>query len=172
MKKIVYLSQEDIQKRVTALGNEITKDYEGKELLLVVLLRGSFIFSADLMREIKSDVIVDFMKVSSYVGEQSSGEVRVLKDLDENIHDRHVLIVEDIVDTGLTLNKIMELLNSRNPKSLEICTLLSKPSRRIMAVESKYVGFEIKDKFVIGYGLDVNQKYRQLPDIMEMVEEV
>ncbi len=170
MKKVVYIAKENIAKRVAELGQQISTDYEGTELLLIVLLRGSFIFSADLMRAITIDVMVDFMKVSSYVGQHSSGEVRVLKDLDESIHGRHVLIVEDIVDTGLTLNKILELLKSRNPKSLEVCTLLSKPSRRIMEVEPKYLGFEIEDKFVIGYGLDVDQKYRELPDIMEMAE--
>ncbi len=170
MRKVVYISKDEIQKRVAELGKEISKEYEGKELLLVVLLRGSFIFSADLMRAITGDVVVDFMKVSSYVGQHSSGEVRVLKDLDEVIHNRHVLIVEDIVDTGLTLNKIMELLKSRNPSSLNICTLLNKPTRRIKQVYSKYVGFEIEDKFVIGYGLDEDQRYRQLPDVMEMIE--
>ena len=170
MKKIVHIPKENIQKRIVELGREISEDYQGKELLMVVLLRGSFIFSADLMREITGNIVVDFMKVSSYVGRQSSGEVRILKDLDENVHDRHILIVEDIIDTGLTLKKILELLKSRNPKSMEICALLNKPSRRIVGVNSKYIGFEIDDKFVFGYGLDVDQKYRHLPDIMEMLE--
>ena len=170
MKAVVHISKEEIRKRTEELGREISKDYEKKELLMVVLLRGSFIFSADLIREVRSDVVVDFMKVTSYVGQESSGEVRILKDLDENIHGRHVLIIEDIVDTGLTLNKILELFQSRQPKSIEICTLLSKPSRRVMEVQAKYVGFEIEDRFVIGYGLDLDQRYRHLPDLMEMVE--
>ena len=170
MKTVVHISKEEIRKRTEELGREISKDYEKEELLMVVLLRGSFIFSADLIREVRSDVVVDFMKVTSYVGQESSGEVRILKDLDENIHGRHVLIIEDIVDTGLTLNKILELFQSRQPKSIEICTLLSKPSRRVMEVQAKYVGFEIEDRFVIGYGLDLDQRYRHLPDLMEMVE--
>ncbi|MBT4288099.1 MAG: hypoxanthine phosphoribosyltransferase [Deltaproteobacteria bacterium] len=169
MEKRVYISKADIQKRTQELGVQITRDYEGQKIIMIILLKGSFIFGADLIREIKRDVNVEFMQVSSYVGQESSGEVRILKDLDANIHDQHVLIVEDIIDTGLTLNKIIELLKSRNPKSIETCSLLSKPSRRIMDVEAKYVGFEIKDKFVIGYGLDVDQKYRGLPEVMEMV---
>jgi len=170
MKK-VYISKTEIQKRTKELGQQITKDYEGQKIIMIILLKGSFIFGADLIREIKSDVNVEFMQVSSYVGQESSGEVRILKDLDANIHDSHVLIVEDIIDTGLTLNKIIELLQSRNPKSIETCSLLSKPSRRIMDVDAKYIGFVIEDKFVIGYGLDVDQKYRGLPEVMEMVED-
>jgi len=135
-------------------------------------LRGSFIFAADLIREIEPNVCVDFLKVSSYQGEESSGEVRILKDLDENIHDKDVLIVEDIVDTGLTLSKILEVLKSRNPKSLEVCSLLNKPSRRVRPVDVKYVGFTIADRFVVGYGLDVNQKYRQLRDVVVIENEV
>lgn len=160
---------EEIQRRVRELGQLISHDYEGQEILMVVLLRGSFIFSADLIRELKPDTIVDFMVVSSYQGEETSGEVRILKDLAENIHDRHVLIVEDIVDTGLTLNKILQVLESRNPKTLKICSMLNKPSRRIKPVDIDYVGFEIEDRFVVGYGLDLDQKYRQLPFIGEMV---
>lgn len=170
MKKVVYISTEDIQKRVKELGAQISNDYKGEKIIMIILLKGSFIFGADLIREIQNDVNVEFMQVSSYVGQESSGEVRVLKDLDANIHDQHVLIVEDIIDTGLTLNKIIELLKSRSPKSMETCSLLSKPSRRVMDVEAKYVGFVIEDKFVIGYGLDVDQKYRGLPAVMEMVD--
>ena len=170
MKGTVHISRKEIQNRTVELGREISADYKGKELLIVVLLRGSFIFAADLVRAIDCDIIVDFMKVSSYMGKQSSGEVRILKELDENVHGRHVLIVEDIVDTGLTLNKILELLKSRNPRSMEICTLLSKPSQRVLDVYSKYIGFEIENKFVVGYGLDYDQRYRHLPDIMEMAD--
>ncbi len=166
----VFISEEEIRKRVKELGEEISNDYKGEEIVVVVLLRGSFIFTADLVRAIEGDVIVDFMVVSSYQGMETSGEVRIFKDLAENIHDRHVLIVEDIVDTGLTLTKILDVLNSRNPKSLKTCSLLSKPSRRIKEVDIKYVGFTIEDKFVVGYGLDLDQKYRQIPYIAEMTE--
>jgi len=164
------ISTEMIQQRVRELGTLISADYEGKEIFMVVLLRGSFIFSADLIRVLEPETIVDFMVVSSYQGEQSSGEVRILKDLAENIHDRDVLIVEDIVDTGLTLNKIMELLESRSPRSISICSMLNKPSRRLQPVDIRYIGFEVEDQFVVGYGLDMDQKYRQLPYIGEIVQ--
>lgn len=163
------ISQEEIQRRIGELGQLISADYEGKEILMVCLLRGSFIFSADLIRVLEPDTVVDFMVVSSYQGEQSSGEVRILKDLAENVHDRHVLIVEDIVDTGLTLNKILQLLESRNPKSIAICSMLNKPCRRLQPVDIDYIGFEVEDRFVVGYGLDMDQKYRQLPYIGEIV---
>jgi len=162
------ISREKIQKRVTELGREISEDYAGKEIFLVVLLRGSFIFAADLIRELVPETVVDFMVVSSYQGKQSSGEVRILKDLAENIHARDVLIVEDIVDTGLTLNKIMQLLQSRSPNSIAICSMLNKPSKREQPVDIQYVGFEVEDQFVVGYGLDIDQKYRQLPFIGEL----
>lgn len=162
------ISKEKIQKRVVELGRKISEDYAGKEILMVVLLRGSFIFAADLIRELKPETVVDFMVVSSYQGEQTSGEVRIFKDLAENIHERHVLIVEDIVDTGLTLNKILQLLQSRNPKSIAICSMLNKPSKRMQPVDIQYIGFEVEDQFVVGYGLDIDQKYRQLPFIGEL----
>lgn len=171
MKIKVFISEDKVKKRVQELGKQISEDYKGEEIVVVVLLRGSFIFAADLVREIDGDVIADFMVVSSYQGMETSGEVRIFKDLAENIHGRNVLIVEDIVDTGLTLTKILEVLKSRNPKSLHTCSLLSKPSRRIKEVDVKYTGFTIEDKFVIGYGLDLDQKYRQIPYIAEMVEE-
>lgn len=164
------ISKERIEQRVVELGQEISAAYAGKEVLMVVLLRGSFVFAADLIRVLKPDTVVDFMVVSSYQGEQTSGEVRILKDLAENIHERHVLVVEDIVDTGLTLNKIMQLLESRSPKSISICSMLNKPSRRIQPVEIQYIGFEVDDQFVVGYGLDMDQKYRQLPFIGEIIE--
>ena len=171
MKIEVFISEENVKKRVQELGKQISKDYKGEEIVVVILLRGSFIFAADLVRAIEGDVIADFMVVSSYQGMETSGEVRIFKDLAENIHGRNVLIVEDIVDTGLTLTKILEVLNSRNPKTLHTCSLLSKPSRRIKEVDIKYVGFTIEDKFVVGYGLDLDQKYRQIPYIAELVEE-
>ena len=166
-----FISTQRLKERITELGKQIAEDYAGEEIILVVLLRGSFIFAADLARAIDGNVIVDFMVVSSYQGMETSGEVRIFKDLGETIHDRHVLIVEDIVDTGLTLTKILEVLKSRNPKSLNTCSLLSKPSRRIQEVKIKYLGFTIDDVFVIGYGLDLDQKYRHLPYVAEMIEE-
>ena len=166
----VFISEDKLKGRIAELGKEISEQYKGEQIVIVVLLRGSFMFAADLVRAIDGDLIVDFMVVSSYQGMETSGEVRIFKDLAENIHDRHVLIVEDIVDTGLTLTKILEVLKSRNPKTLETCSLLSKPSRRIKEVPIKYVGFTIEDKFVIGYGLDLDQKYRHLPYIAEMTE--
>lgn len=169
-KQNILISESEIAIKTAELAKQISIDYQGKEILMVVLLRGSFIFAADLIRKIKPDVIVDFMVVSSYHGEESSGEVRIIKDLSQNIHGKNVLIVEDIVDTGLTLTKILDLLGSRNPESMKVCTLLSKPSRREKEVDVAYCGFEIEDKFVVGYGLDVNQKYRQLPNIVELVD--
>ena len=163
MKELISSSQ--IDTRVRQLASEITSDYKGKEIIIVVLLRGSFIFAADLVRHLGVETVIDFMVVSSYQGEESSGEVRILKDLAENIHDRHVLIVEDIVDTGLTLDKILMLLSGRNPKTIAVCSFLDKPSRRIRSVSIDYIGFTIEDEFVVGYGLDMNQKYRQLPYI-------
>ncbi|PCI29038.1 MAG: hypoxanthine phosphoribosyltransferase [SAR324 cluster bacterium] len=165
----IYISQEQIREKVVELGKKISEDYQGKEILMIVLLKGSFVFAADLARAVDGDVRLDFMKVSSYEGENSTGEVRILKDLDEKINGRHVLVIEDIIDTGLTLTKIMDVLKGRNPASLEICTFLNKPSRRLKEVDVKYSGFEIEDKFVIGYGLDYDQKYRQLPYIGEVV---
>lgn len=159
-----------IREKVEELGRKISADYEGKEIVAVCLLRGSFIFAADLIREIKPDVTVDFMNVSSYVGEETTGEVRILKDLDENVNGKHVLIVEDIIDTGLTLAKILDVFKGRNPASLEICTLLSKPERRRIKIDVKYIGFEIEDKYVLGYGFDKDQKHRQLKDIVEIVK--
>jgi hypoxanthine phosphoribosyltransferase len=163
-------SKRAIDQRVRELGNIISEDYRDTELVMVVLLRGSFIFAADLIRVLKPEVVVDFMVVSSYQGVETSGEVRILKDLAENIHDRDVLIVEDIVDTGLTLDKIVTLLKSRNPRSVEICSMLNKPSRRIKPIDLRYVGFEIDDEFVVGYGLDMDQQYRQLPYIGYLTE--
>jgi hypoxanthine phosphoribosyltransferase len=161
----VLISEADIAKRVKEMGEMISKDYAGKEVTLVTLLRGSVIFAADLARALDLDVVMDFMTVKSYEGTESTGEVRILQDLEEGVAGKNVLIVEDIVDTGQTLSKVFKLLKSRNPESLEICSFLDKPSRRKKEVHVKYVGYEIPDKFVIGYGLDFDQKYRQLPYI-------
>lgn len=163
----ILLPEEEIRARVAGLGAEISKDYAGKELLVVGILKGAMIFLADLVRSITVPTCFDFMAVSSYGSStKSSGVVRILKDLDHSIEGRHVLIVEDIIDTGLTLNYLVDNLKSRGPASLKICTLLDKPSRREAPVEIHYNGFSIPDEFVVGYGLDYNERYRNLPYIM------
>lgn len=152
--------------RVTALGAQITADYQGQSLVLVGILRGSVMFVADLLRRIDLPVTLDFLAISSYVGRDSSGVVRLLKDLDHPITDKHVLLVEDIIDTGLTLNYVLRVLGTRSPASLAVCTLLNKPARRLIDHPLvRYVGFDIPDAFVVGYGLDYNQRYRNLPYI-------
>ena len=159
----ILLDEEKIRERVRELGGQISRDYAGRSLTLIAILKGSVVFMADLMRAIEGDVSVDFMSLSSYVGTDSSGEVRVLLDLRESISGKDVLIVEDIIDTGLTLHYLQGNLRTRGPKSLEICTLLDKPDCRKAKVKAKYTGFAIPNEFVVGYGLDYNEKYRNLP---------
>jgi hypoxanthine phosphoribosyltransferase len=162
----VLVASEDIQAKVRELGELITEDYRGEKVLLVGILRGAVVFLSDLMRHLELPCEIDFMEVSSYgTGTQSSGVVRILKDLQEDITGRHVLIVEDIIDTGLTLSYLRRTLLQRKPASLEICALLSKPSRRRVELGVKYLGFEVPDEFVIGYGIDFAGAYRNLPDI-------
>ncbi|MBC7232994.1 MAG: hypoxanthine phosphoribosyltransferase [Chloroflexi bacterium] len=162
----ILITEEQIKARTRELGQQISKDYEGQDLLLVCVLKGAVTFLADLMREITIPHAIDFMAISSYgAGTESSGIVRILKDLDTNIEGRNVLIVEDIIDTGRTLHYITENLKTRRPKSLRICTLLTKPARREIDIPLDYVGFEIPNKFVIGYGLDFAEIYRSLPYI-------
>lgn len=163
--KQVVLSEEDIQNIARRLGEQITEDYEGKTPVLIALLKGSIMFMSDLIKYIDTHLQIDFMDVSSYIGTKSSGEVKILKDLSTSVDGRHVLIVEDIVETGTTLNSIMGLIKSRNAESLEIVTLLDKPVNRKTEVDVKYIGTEIPDGFVVGYGLDFNEKYRNLPYI-------
>ena len=160
----VLIDQDILRARVEELGAEISADYEGRDLLLVGVLKGAIFFISDLMRELTVPCEIDFMAISSYgAATDSSGVVRILKDLDINIRDRHVLVVEDIIDSGLTLSYLMRNLESREPASLEICALLTKPERREIDVPVKYVGFEIPNRFVIGYGLDFAERYRNLP---------
>ncbi|NLP17327.1 MAG: hypoxanthine phosphoribosyltransferase [Clostridiales bacterium] len=160
----IMISEEQINDRINELAMLISKDYEGKSVHLVCILKGSVFFSCDLAKRITLPVTMDFMSVSSYGDEKvSSGRVRIVKDLDESIQDKDVLIIEDIIDSGRTLAYLKELLGSRSPRSLNICTLLDKPERRVTDVDVKYVGFEIPDEFVVGYGLDYQQKYRNLP---------
>jgi hypoxanthine phosphoribosyltransferase len=160
----VLVSAEELQRRVAELGEEISRDYAGRSLLLVGVLKGAVFFLSDLMRFIDVPVEVDFMAVASYgSATDSSGVVRILKDLDGAIEGRDVLIVEDIVDSGLTLQYLMRNLGSRNPSSLEVCALLTKPERRKVDLPTRYVGFEIPNRFVVGYGLDYAERHRNLP---------
>jgi hypoxanthine phosphoribosyltransferase len=160
----VLVSADDLQRRVAELGEQISRDYAGRSLLLVGVLKGAVFFLSDLMRFIDIPVEVDFMAVASYgSATDSSGVVRILKDLDAAIEGRDVLIVEDIVDSGLTLQYLMRNLGSRNPQSLEVCALLTKPERRKVDLPTRYVGFEIPNRYVVGYGLDHEQRHRNLP---------
>ena len=162
----VLLSEEQLKKRVKELGEVLTKDYAGKNPLAVGILKGSVIFYADLLREIKEPVAMDFMSISSYgAGAKSSGEVKLIKDLDSKIEGRHVLIIEDIIDSGYTLNYLKELLRARRPASVKICALLDKYERRVVPIDADYTGFKIEDEFVIGYGLDYAGRFRNLPYI-------
>ena len=160
----ILIDRETLAARVAELGTEISADYEGRDLLLIGVLKGAVFFMADLMRHLTVPCEVDFMAISSYGdATDSSGIVRILKDLDINIEGRHVLVVEDIIDSGLTLSYLIRNLESREPATLEVCSLLTKPSRREIDVPVRYVGFEIPNKFVVGYGLDFAERYRNLP---------
>ncbi|HWQ28080.1 MAG TPA: hypoxanthine phosphoribosyltransferase [Dehalococcoidia bacterium] len=158
----VLISQSELERRVGELGAQISRDYAGKEPVFVGVLKGVTCFMADLMRHVSLPVVIDFMAISSYEGERA-GAVRILKDLDLSIEGRDVLVVEDIVDTGMTLNTLLRYLEARNPSSLKVCTLLDKRVRRLVDVPLDYVGFEVPDEFVVGYGLDFGQKFRNLP---------
>lgn len=166
-KIVPYIEAEKIEKRLAELGKELTKEYEGKNLKVVGILKGSMPTLCTLTKNIVNDSMeIDYMSVSSYGGStDSSGVVQIKKDLDKSIENENVLLVEDIIDTGYTMKKLLELLKTRNPKSLKVCTLLDKPSRRKVKVDADYVGFTIEDKFIVGYGLDYDQKHRQLPYI-------
>jgi hypoxanthine phosphoribosyltransferase len=169
----VLITGEQIEEKVCELGERITQDYACERLLLVGVLRGAVVVMGDLMRCIDLPCEIDFMDISSYgSGTSSSGVVRILKDLEEDITGRHVLIVEDIIDTGLTLSYLRRSLLTRGPASLEICALVTKPSRRRVELDVKYLGFEVPDEFVVGYGLDYAGAYRNLPDICVLKEEV
>jgi hypoxanthine phosphoribosyltransferase len=169
----VLISEEDIQEIIGRLGKEISRDYVGKNPLVVAVLRGAFVFTADLMRAITVPCAVDFMAVSSYgSGVKSSGVVRILKDLDTDISGRHVVIAEDILDSGLTLSRLIEVLGTRQPASIEVAALLRKDIPRTVDVECRYVGFECPDAFLVGYGLDYAERYRNLPYVGVLKEEV
>lgn len=162
----VMIPEDELQKRIAELGAEITKDFEGEPVHLVCILKGSVFFTCALAKQIKLPLTMDFMRVASYgEGTTSSGIVRLSKDLDDSIEGKNVVVIEDIVDTGRTLKYLLGLLSQRKPKALKLCTLLSKPARRVTEIEGDYTGFEIPDKFVVGYGLDFAEHYRNLPYI-------
>ena len=168
----VMITEEEIEKKVCELGARISKDYAGKSIHLICVLKGSMFFTCELAKRITIPVTIDTMSVSSYgAGTESTGRVKIVKDLDETVQDRDVLIVEDIIDSGNTLYYLMNMLGARGPKSLKLCTLLDKPERRVTDVKVDYCGFEIPDRFVVGFGLDYAQKYRNLPYI-GVVEEL
>jgi len=171
--KRVLVSKEQIARRVKELGEQISRDYEGESITFVCTLRGGCVFFADLIREISGDVEIDFIAVSSYgAGTKTSGEVKMVKDLSSPIKGKNIIVVEDIIDTGVTLSYLKRLLASREPKSLKICSLLDKPSRRKLEFEGDYIGFVIENEYVVGYGLDYNQKLRHLPEVCVLAPEV
>jgi hypoxanthine phosphoribosyltransferase len=171
--KEILITEKEIKARIKELADYIKEDYKESFPLLICILRGAFLFLADLIREIDIPLSIDFMAISSYGGKtESSGEVKILKDLDTSIEGRHVLIIEDIVDTGLTMDAVTRLLKTRKPKSLKICTLLDKVERRQIKINVDYFGFKIPNKFVVGYGLDYEEKYRNLPYIGVLKEEI
>ncbi|MBR0132742.1 MAG: hypoxanthine phosphoribosyltransferase [Lachnospiraceae bacterium] len=162
----VLIEEEKVQSRVNEIARQISRDYKDEEVHLICILKGSLFFTADLAKRIESPVTVDFISVSSYGdGTESSGRIKIIKDLDDNIAGKNVIVVEDIIDSGRTLSFLMEMLKVRGPKSLKLCTFLNKPERRVVDVDVDYIGFDIPDKFVVGYGMDYAQKYRALPYI-------
>ena len=171
--KKILIEEKELQAKVAELGAKITEDYKGKDLLIICVLKGAVIFTSDLIKRIDLPLDIDFMAISSYgANTKSSGVVRILKDLDMSIEGKHVLIVEDIIDSGLTLAYMIENLKSRGPESVEICTILDKKERRTIDLDIKYTGFVVPDEFVVGYGLDYAEKYRNLPYIAVLKEEV
>lgn len=162
----VLLSEEEVAKRIREIGDEISRDYEGRPLHLICILKGGVFFTCELSKRISLPLTLDFMSVSSYGSDtKSSGVVKIVKDLDESLKDKDVIVVEDIVDSGRTLSYLLEMLRDRGPASLRLCTLLDKPERRVIDVHVDYTGFNIPDEFVVGYGLDYDQRYRNLPYI-------
>ncbi len=169
----ILLSQEALEKKVAELGAQISEDYKGKNLLLVGILKGSVVFMSDLMKKVSIPARIDFMSVSSYgAGTKTSGVVKIIKDLDLPLQDYDVLLVEDILDSGFTLHYLMQILSARSPRSLKICTLLDKPYSRRVDIRADYHGFDIPDKFVVGYGLDYAERYRNLPFVGVLKPEV
>lgn len=161
----VLINKARLENRIEEMAKQIEKDYEGKDIVFIGILKGSVMFMSELAKNIKNNVEMDFMDVSSYEGTESSGDVRINSDIRNSIKGKDVIIIEDIIDTGRTLTYLIEYLKQKNPNSLKIATMLSKPSRRIMELNVDYIGFSINDEFVVGYGLDYNEKYRNLPYI-------
>ena len=161
----ILINKSKLEKRIDEMARQIEKDYEGKDIVFIGILKSSIMFMAELAKNIKNNVEMDFMDVSSYEGTESTGNIKINKDIRNSIEGKDVIIVEDIIDTGRTLTYLVEYLKQKNPNSLKIATMLSKPSRRIMELNVDYIGFAIDDKFVVGYGLDYNEKYRNLPYI-------
>lgn len=169
----ILITKEEVAKRIKELGKSISEDYGDKDILCIGILKGSVVFLADLIREIENNVSIDFMTVSSYGNStETSGNITIKKDLDTDISGKHVLIVEDIIDSGITLSRLKELLLKRNPASLKICTLLNKPERRLADIDVEYIGFDIPNEFIIGFGLDYSEKYRELPFVGVLKREV
>ncbi len=169
----ILITKEEIEKRVKEIGAEITRDFAGESVLMVGILRGAVVFFSELVKNVDLDVRFDFMVVSSYgASSTSSGEVRIIKDISQGIEGKNVLIIEDIIDTGNTLKNLKKMLLTRNPKSLKIVSLLDKPSRRVVEMEGDYIGFVVPNEFVVGYGLDYAEKYRNLPEIGVLKEEI
>ena len=169
--EVIY-TREDIKKRVEELGKQISEEYAGKEIILVCILKGSFAFTADLAREIDIPCSIEFMQVSSYSnGTTTSGSLKIIKDINVPVDGKHLLIIEDIIDTGITLNNLKKMFDTRNPASVKLCAFLDKPSRRQAPIEADYVGFTVEDYFLVGYGLDYAQHFRNLPYIAILKEE-
>ena len=161
----VLINQVKLERRIEELAKQIEKEHQGKEMVLIGMLKGSVMFMTELAKNIKGDVILDFMDVSSYKGKESTGKININKDIRDSITGKDVIIVEDIIDTGRTLTYVKEYLQGKNPNNIKIATMISKPSKRVMEVDVDYIGFAIEDKFVVGYGLDYDEKYRNLPYI-------
>ncbi len=172
--KTVLVTEQQLKQRVAELGAQVSKDYAGKDLLMVSILKGAVVFMADLMRDVTIPASIDFMVVSSYGGANTTttGLVKIIKDLDADLSGKDVLIVEDIMDTGVTLSYLVPMLKMRNPESVRICAVLDKPSRRKAALQPDYVGFQVPDEFVVGYGLDYDEKYRNRPSVGVLKPEV
>lgn len=171
--KSVLISEAELEKKVSEMGAQISRDYRGKNLLVLSVLKGASVFMSDIIRKITIPIQIDFMAASSYgKGTSTSGSVKIIKDLDIDVSGFDILIVEDILDSGVTLSNLIEVLKSRNPKSVNVCTLLTKPARRKVEVPVKYEGFEVPDEFVVGYGLDYAEHYRNLPFIGILKEEI
>lgn len=169
----ILVSNAEIAKRVDEIAAQINADYKGKPILVVGILRGASIFLADIFKRLEGDVELDFMSLSSYGnGTNSSGEVKMIKDLSEPVDGKNILIIEDIIDTGITLSYLIKVLEARNPESIKLCALLDKPSRRKVELKGDYIGFEIPDEYVVGYGLDYAEKYRNLPDVCVLSKKV